>query len=140
MEVREILAILGFKTLDEIIGNTTLLKLKDGSKKESIKLGFDQLLERYRPNKTQSNIVNKNLINNSLSDESLTNTLSKKLKKNIAKGKGGSFNFDIKNTHRSIGARLAGDIAEKYGRDGFPEKLILNFKGTKFWLLEFQRG
>ncbi len=129
-EVREILAFLGFKTLDEIIGNTALLKLKSDSRKESLKLGFDRLLERYRPNKKQSNLVNKNLINNSLSDESLSNTLSKKFKKNIAKGKGGSFNFDIKNTHRSIGARLAGDIAEKYGREGFPEKLILNFRGN----------
>jgi glutamate synthase (NADPH/NADH) large chain len=25
---------------------------------------------------------------------------------------------------------LAGNIAKKYGEDGFPEKLILNFKGT----------
>ena len=39
-------------------------------------------------------------------------------------------NFEIKNTHRSIGASLAGDIAEKFGRQGFPEKLILNFKGN----------
>ena len=46
------------------------------------------------------------------------------------KGKGGSFSFEIKNTHRSIGARLAGNIAKKFGEDGFPEKLILNFKGT----------
>ena len=82
-------------------------------------IGFDGLLDRYRPNKKQSNIMNKNLINNSLSDESLTNTLSKKFKKNIAKGKGGSFNFEIKNNHRSIGERLAGDLPEKYGRDGF---------------------
>ena len=40
------------------------------------------------------------------------------------------FNFEIKNSQRSVGARLAGDIAEKFGREGFPEKIILNFKGN----------
>ena len=59
-----------------------------------------------------------------------THNLIKKKLKNNPKGKGGSFNFEIKNTHRSVGASLAGDIAEKFGREGFPEKLILNFKGN----------
>ena len=46
------------------------MKLKKDSEDESLKLGFDKLLERYRPNKKQSNELKKNLINNSLSDES----------------------------------------------------------------------
>ena len=129
-EVREKLAYLGLRSLEEAIGDTSIMKLKKDSEDESLKLGFDKLLERYRPNKKQSNELKKNLINNSLSDESLTNLIKKKLKNNLTKGKGGSFNFEIKNTHRSIGASLAGDIAEKFGRQGFPEKLILNFKGN----------
>ena len=129
-EVREKLAYLGLRSLEEAIGDTSIIKLKKDSEDESLKLGFDKLLERYRPNKKQSNELNNNLITNSLSDEALTNLIKKKLKNNLTKGKGGSFNFEIKNTHRSIGASLAGDIAEKFGRQGFPEKLILNFKGN----------
>ncbi len=129
-EVREKLAKLGLKSLDDAIGDTSLMILKKDYKDESVKLGFDRLLDRYRPNKKQSNEHKKNLINNSLSDESLNNLITKKLKTNLAKGKGGSFNFEIKNTQRSVGARLAGDIAEKFGREGFPEKIILNFKGN----------
>jgi Glutamate synthase domain 3 len=129
-EVREKLAKLGLKSLEDAIGDTSLMILKKDYKDESVKLGFDRLLDRYRPNKKQSNELKKNLINNSLSDESLNNLITKKLKTNLAKGKGGSFNFEIKNTQRSVGARLAGDIAEKFGREGFPEKIILNFKGN----------
>tara|TARA_B100001778_G_scaffold332074_2_gene337626 strand:- start:4327 stop:6063 length:1737 start_codon:yes stop_codon:yes gene_type:complete len=129
-EVRENLALLGFKTLEEIIGQSSLLEFKEKTKDQSIKLGLESLKERYRPNKNQANLNQKNKINVSLNDESLTNLINNKLKTNIAKGKGGSFNFEIKNSHRSIGARLSGDIAEKYGRAGFPEKLTLNFKGA----------
>ena len=129
-EVREKLAKLGLKSLEDVIGDTSLMILKKDYKNESEKLGFDRLLDRYRPNKKQSNELKKNLINSSLSDESLNNLITKKLKTNLAKGKGGSFNFEIKNTQRSVGARLAGDIAEKFGREGFPEKIILNFKGN----------
>ena len=106
-EVREKLAKLGLKSLEDAIGDTSLMILKKEYKDESVKLGFDRLLDRYRPNKKQSNELKKNLINNSLSDESLNNLITKKLKTNLAKGKGGSFNFEIKNTQRSVGARLA---------------------------------
>jgi glutamate synthase (NADPH/NADH) large chain len=129
-EVREKLAKLGLTSLEDAIGDTSLMMLKKDYKDESVKLGFDRLLDRYRPNKKQSNELKKNLINNSLSDESLNNLIANKLKNNLTKGKGGSFKFEIKNTHRSVGARLAGDIAEKFGRQGFPEKIILNFEGN----------
>ena len=66
--------------MEEAIGDTSIMKLKKDSEDESLKLGFDKLLERYRPNKKQSNELKKNLINNSLSDESLTNLIKKKLK------------------------------------------------------------
>ena len=129
-EVRENLALLGFRTLEEVIGQSSLLEFKEETRDQSIKLGLEALKERYRPNKSQTNLISKNKINISLNDESLTNLINKKLKTNIFNGKAGSFNFEIKNTHRSIGARLSGDIAEKYGRTGFPEKLTLNFKGV----------
>ena len=129
-EVRENLALLGFRTLEEVIGQSSLLEFKEETRDQSIKLGLEALKERYRPNKSQTNLISKNKINISLNDESLTNLINKKLKTNIFNGKAGSFNFEIKNTHRSIGARLSGDIAEKYGRTGFPEKLTLNFKGA----------
>ena len=128
-ETREILASLGYKSLEEIIGKSSLLSLKSDYLTEANALDLSVLQERFRPNKTQSNTIHKNNINQVLTDDSLTKKISGSIKQCISKGKGGSFSFKITNSARSIGAEVAGNIAKKYGSEGLPEKLILNFKG-----------
>ena len=128
-ETREILASLGYKSLEEIIGKSSLLSLKSDYLTEANALDLSVLQERFRPNKTQSNTIHKNNINQVLTDDSLTKKISEAIKQCISKGKGGSFSFKISNSARSIGAEVAGNIAKKYGSEGLPEKLILNFKG-----------
>ena len=128
-ETREILASLGYKSLEEIIGKSSLLSLKSDYLTEANALDLSVLQERFRPNKTQSNTIHKNNINQVLTDDSLTKKISESIKHCISKGKGGSFSFKINNSARSIGAEVAGNIAKKYGSEGLPEKLILNFKG-----------
>ena len=128
-ETREILASLGYKSLEEIIGKSSLLTLKSDYLTEANALDLSVLQERFRPNKTQSNTIHKNNINQVLTDDSLTKKISGSIKQCISKGKGGSFSFKITNSARSIGAEVAGNIAKKYGSEGLPEKLILNFKG-----------
>ena len=128
-ETREILASLGYKSLEEIIGKSSLLSLKSDYLTEANALDLSVLQERFRPNKTQSNTIHKNNINQVLTDDSLTKKISESIKHCISKGKGGSFSFKITNSARSIGAEVAGNIAKKYGSEGLPEKLILNFKG-----------
>jgi glutamate synthase (NADPH/NADH) large chain len=128
-ETREILASLGYKSLEEIIGKSSLLTLKSDYLTEANALDLSVLQERFRPNKTQSNTIHKNNINQVLTDYSLTKKISESIKHCISKGKGGSFNFKITNSARSIGAEVAGNIAKKYGSEGLPKKLILNFKG-----------
>ena len=128
-ETREILASLGYKSLEEIIGKSSLLSLKSDYLTEANALDLSVLQERFRPNKTQSNTIHKNNINQVLTDDSLSKKISEAIKQCISKGKGGSFSFKITNSARSIGAEVAGNIAKKYGSEGLPEKLILNFKG-----------
>jgi len=128
-ETREILASLGYKSLEEIIGKSSLLSLKSDYITEANALDLSVLQERFRPNKTQSNTIHKNNINQVLTDDRLTKKISESIKQCISKGKGGSFSFKITNSARSIGAEVAGNIAKKYGSEGLPEKLILNFKG-----------
>jgi glutamate synthase (NADPH/NADH) large chain len=44
---------------------------------------------------------------------------------------GGEFSYTVRNTHRSIGARLSGEIARRHGNQGMAEHPIqLNLKGT----------
>jgi len=49
----------------------------------------------------------------------------------ITRKSGGVFHYEIKNTHRSIGARLSGEIAKLHGNLGMSEAPItVNCKGT----------
>ena len=44
---------------------------------------------------------------------------------------GGAFDYQVKNIHRSIGARISGEIARRYGVDGLGDAPItLNLTGT----------
>ncbi|HBC58711.1 MAG TPA: glutamate synthase large subunit, partial [Gammaproteobacteria bacterium] len=44
---------------------------------------------------------------------------------------GGEFNFNIRNFNRSIGARLSGEIAKRYGNLGMQDSPItIHFKGS----------
>lgn len=49
----------------------------------------------------------------------------------ITRKTGGVFNYELKNTHRSIGARLSGEIAKLHGNHGMNDAPItINCKGT----------
>ena len=44
---------------------------------------------------------------------------------------GGRFEFEVRNYHRSIGARLAGEIARRYGNEGMRDMpLDISLRGT----------
>ena len=49
----------------------------------------------------------------------------------IESGTGGEYSFDIRNFNRSIGARLSGEIARRYGDEGMPgAALDISLRGT----------
>ena len=49
----------------------------------------------------------------------------------IAAGKGGEFSYDVRNYHRSIGARISGEIARRWGNHGMSAApLIVKLEGS----------
>jgi glutamate synthase (NADPH/NADH) large chain len=49
----------------------------------------------------------------------------------IESSSGGEFHFSIRNIHRSIGARLSGEIAKRHGDQGMEESpVVVNLQGT----------
>jgi glutamate synthase (NADPH/NADH) large chain len=49
----------------------------------------------------------------------------------IEKKSGGTFNYNIRNVNRSIGARISGEIAKRYGNQGMADAPVnVHFKGT----------
>ena len=117
-EVREILAKLGYKTLDEIIGKTELLKvIEDDFAKE---FDFSNILmkidgvdtcqfehnEPFDENQFEKNIV-----------AEIQKTIKNPQDNIIIEEK-------ISNLNRSFGARISGEIAQYYGDNGLPEDSI----------------
>lgn len=128
-DVREHLAEMGYKSLDEIIGRTDLLSYNSQNSNEKAKtIRLDALLAT--PAGAQNN-ARKNI----KSQEHKLDVLDKKLieiaKKSIEDQTPISADLPICNTNRSVGAMLSGEVAKRYGNQGLPADTIrFNFKGS----------
>ncbi|MEO0293307.1 MAG: glutamate synthase large subunit [candidate division WOR-3 bacterium] len=128
-ELREIMAGLGIRKIEEMIGRTELLevneKILDWKTKD---LDFSKIL--YKPeNKERRGIFYSKFEKHDL-DNILDNKLIELAKNAILKGEKIKENVNINNTNRSVGARLSGEVSYVYGEEGLPEGTIhFKFKG-----------
>lgn len=117
-DVRVILAELGFKRLDEIIGKVELLQVVED--KFASKFNFDSLLLSYPGANFQLKKRNEPFDDNSFEKElfqQVKETISNPRNKKIIPLK-------ITNTNRSFGAYTSGFIAERYGNEGLPKDTL----------------
>lgn len=128
-DVREIMAELGFKNIDEMIGRTDLIEMNEAiSHWKASGIDISKIL--YKP-EVGENISTKCV---QAQDHGIDDVLDRKLidlaKPALEKGEKVEFNMDIFNLNRSTGTMLSGDIAKRYGAEGLPEDTIkFNFKG-----------
>ncbi len=127
-EVREIMASLGVKSLDELIGQTSFLSVDQGITQKHKALSLKKMLtitNNASPKFCQLKF------NKPFDKGNLARKILKDSKDAISKRKSLSLNYKIKNSDRSIGASLSGHIAKKYGNKGFEKTPIkLNLIGT----------
>jgi len=124
-DIREILAKLGYKSLEEIIGQNHLLKVIDDEFAK--KFNLEEMLykldgintcqvesnEPYDANEYEQEIVKELLP--TIEEPSTPIVIEK----------------DISNLNRSFGARISGEIAKRYGDNGLPKDTItINLTGT----------
>ena len=128
-DTRQLLAEIGFRSLGQIVGRSDLLSQKTSVKlprKASIDLG--PLFRRVGENVELSPVID------SPSDtdvSSLPGAIEKACSAAIYDGLTVEAAFEIRNTDRTIGARLAGSIARRYGDAGLPDGTInLKFTGS----------
>ena len=129
-EVRELLAQLGCRKLTDLIGRTDLLEILEGSTSKTQKLDLTPLLSDggVAADKPRFCIEPKN---EPFDKGELAEQMVKDILPAIEGKKGGEFSYEVKNIHRSIGARLSGEIAKRHsnlGMEDAPVKLML--KGT----------
>ena len=129
-EVRELLASLGLRSLDELIGRTEYLERAPGLTRRQEQLDLSPLLADTAPatDSPRRCEVDRNPPNDR---GRLARAIHGATREAVAEGHGGRFEFGIRNHDRAIGARLSGEIVRAHGRDGLAEKpLTLQLAGT----------
>ena len=129
-EVRELMAELGYRTFNEMIGQMQMFdRNKLIAEGKSAGLDFSKLFTK--PDVPASVAT----YNRERQDHKIHDILDRKLiaqsKTAIESGVPVQLSFPIKNVDRATGAMLSGEIAKRYGHDGLPaDTIVARFKGT----------
>jgi len=129
-EVREIMAQLGLRKFDELIGRADLLDTRKGVEHWKAR-GLDFAGIFHLP-EAPASVARQHV---ETQDHGLENELDhiliQKSKAAIENGEHVSFIQPVRNVNRTVGAMLSGVIAKKYGHEGLPDDSIhIQFKGT----------
>ena len=127
-DVREHLRKMGVNKLEDIIGQTQYLKQLADIEDQYKSIDLSGLLEKDNENPESYFCTVER--NDPWDKGKLSQKIIKQSKKIIDDKKKGTLNFNISNTDRSIGARISGYIAERFGEEGLSKKLSLKFNGS----------
>jgi glutamate synthase (NADPH/NADH) large chain len=129
-EARQIMAQLGIRTFNELIGRSDLLdKSKAISHWKAKGLDFTKIFHqpevpaeepRYQVEEQEHGL-----------EKALDHKLIAQAKAALEKGEKVSFISPVKNVNRTVGTMLSGEVAKKYGHEGLPDDTIhIQLQGT----------
>jgi len=122
-QVRRIMAQLGFRKMDEMVGRVDMLDMRKAADHWKAKgLDFSSVLANppapsrvaRRCTTTQDHGL----------DEALDFTLIDHAREALESGTPVDIQLPIRNVHRTVGAMLSGEIARKYGSAGLPDNTV----------------
>ncbi|MBV8552672.1 MAG: glutamate synthase large subunit [Acidobacteriaceae bacterium] len=122
-EVRQWMAKMGFRTMDEMIGRVDMLELRAAIEHwKAHGLDFSNIL--YNP-QVPGRVGRRCLISQDHGlNEALDHSLLERSKATIEGGAPVEFEIPVRNVHRTVGAMLSGEIARKHGSKGLPDDSI----------------
>ena len=128
-ETREVMAELGVRSIEELVGRTELLEVGGGVTAKQRNLDLSPLLSQAGIDPSQPHTVQ--VDNNQPYDPGTMNQLMlAQMEDAIIHSKGGEFKFDLTNCDRSVGARVSGAIAKIHGNHGMSaHPLEVHLKG-----------
>ena len=130
-DLRMIMAELGFRTINEMIGRVDCLETDiavDHWKRNG--LDFSGILQPAEKIFDNTDVYNTQSQDHGL-DKALDHTLISKCKSAIEKGAKVSFDSDIVNTNRTVGTMLSNEVAKVWETNDLPEDTIeINFNGS----------
>lgn len=129
-ETREYMAQLGIRSMSELIGRTDLLEILPGETSKTQHLDLRPLLinDAVAEDKPTFCATDRNA---PFDKGEMAEKMVQQFLPAIESKSGGEFDMEITNCDRSIGARVSGEIAKRYGNHGMADQPIrVRFKGT----------
>jgi glutamate synthase (NADPH/NADH) large chain len=129
-EVREYLASMGFRTFAEAVGRSDMLDMATGIDRWKAKgLDYSRLL--HRPNVGADVSVRWSETQDHGLAQALDHRLIAEAKPALVNQVPVTFEVQLRNTNRAVGAMLSGEVARRYGHAGLPDDSIrIKAKGT----------
>ncbi len=129
-QLRHIMAKLGFRRMEDMIGRTERLEMRKAiSHWKAKSLSFDDIF--YAPPVPQRVSRTCCIPQDHGLNEALDYRLIDHAREAIDHGTKVEFKLPIRNVHRTVGAMLSGEIAKKYGNEGLPHDTIqIEFTGS----------
>ncbi len=129
-ELREIMAQLGFKSIDDMVGQSQKLDMSTAIEHYKAE-GIDLSKILYKPSNSEEVEVYNTQIQDHGLDKVLDFDIITQAHPSIYRKEPMSLSFDIKNTDRTVGAILSNEISKIHGAKGLPEDTLqLNFNGS----------
>ena len=127
-EVREILASLGFRRLEEVIGRTDLLKQVSRGSEDLDDLDLNPLLVQADPGPyaPYCTLEGRNEVPETLDADMIRDAAAL-----FERGEKMQLQYNIRNTHRAIGTKISSKIVRKFGPEGLqPGHLTVRLRGS----------
>ena len=130
-EVRELMAAMGYRTFDEMIGQMQMLDVGHAWSITGRRAGSTSRRLFTKPDVPASVAI----YNCEQQDHKIHDIIDRKLiaqsQAALERGAPVRISLPIRNTDRTTGAMLSGEIAKRYGHDGLPhDTIVANFNGT----------
>lgn len=129
-ELREIMAKLGYRTLDDMVGHSERLNMREAIDHYRAKgLDFSRIL--HKPDVPADRPLHKTIEQDHGLEDALDNVLIEKCANSIEHAAPVHLEMAIKNVNRTVGTMLSAEISRKYGEAALPEQTItVDFHGN----------
>ncbi len=129
-ELRELMAQMGIRRFDDLIGRADLLDMRKGIEHWKAQ-GLDYSRIFHRPN-VPASVSRKHVEDQDHGlEKAFDQELIQRARKALDSGKRVEIDLPVRNIHRTVGAMLSGRVAAKYGHAGLPNDTIhVRLEGT----------
>ncbi len=122
-ELRAIMASLGFRTVEEMTGHPECIVPRSMEHPKAKRLDFSDVLTVAQPGGTPISAADAG-VTDLLSSHETEEALLDSARLSVKYGEATSIKMNLTNADRAFGARLAGELARKYGAEGLPEGTV----------------